>query len=237
VAASFFLHKNYFLGLVYNDTILYGVVMSPATIPAGDLYSFRFRGGRPSLNLVATVGWRDSENPIERLRDTTCLAQWIVAAGLLNHKPAITEVDLCEARELREAIYQVANSVILRTPPAEPDIRIINRFAAHPVQIPQLSSAGKELSLSVEQDTAVIPSILSEIARDAIQLLGSPSRTRIKRCARPDCTLLFVDESRSGRRRWCSMLACGNRAKTVSYRRNLSHKATATQTTRKGTTK
>ena len=211
--------------------------MSPATIPAGDLYSFRFRGGRPSLNLVATVGWRDSESPIERLRDTTCLARWISAASLLDYKPSVSEEDLLSARALREAIYHIANSVILGTPPARQDVSLINRFAAHPVQIPQLSSAGKELSLSVEKDTAAIPSILSEIARDAIQLLGSPSRTRIKRCARPDCTLLFVDESRSGRRRWCSMLACGNRAKTVSYRRNLSHKATATQTTRKGTTK
>jgi predicted RNA-binding Zn ribbon-like protein len=210
--------------------------MSSTTIPAGDLYSFRLRGGRPSLNLVATVGWRDSENPIERLQDTTCLAQWIVAAGLLNHKPAISEVNLREARELREAIYRIANSVILCTAPDKLDIRIINRFASHPVKVPQLSSSGKEVSLTVEQDTAIVPSILSEIARDAILLFGSSTRTRIRRCARPDCTLLFVDESRSGRRRWCSMLACGNRAKTVAYRRNLSRKITATQTP-KGTAK
>jgi len=211
--------------------------MPSTTIPAGDLYSFRFRGGRPSLNLVATVGWRDSESPIERLDDPTSLARWMAAAGLLDYKPPVSDEDLLSARELREAIYRVANSVILRTPAAKKDVSLINRFATHPVKVPQLSSSGKELSLAVEQDTAVIPSILSEIARDAILLLASPTRLRIKRCARPDCTLLFVDESRSGRRRWCSMLACGNRAKTVAYRRNLSRKTTATQTTRKGTTK
>jgi predicted RNA-binding Zn ribbon-like protein len=207
--------------------------MSSTTISAGDLYSFRFRGGRPSLNLVATVGWRDSESPIERLRDTTCLARWISAAGLLDYKPSVSEEDLLSARELREAIYRIANSVIQRAPAAKKDIGILNRFAAHPTKVPQLSSSGKEISLTVEQNTAVIPSTLSEIARDAIQLLGSPTRLRIKRCARPDCTLLFVDESRSGRRRWCSMLACGNRAKTVAYRRNLSRKTISTQLTQK----
>jgi predicted RNA-binding Zn ribbon-like protein len=202
------------------------------TTPAGDLYTFRFRGGRSSLNLIATVGWRDSDSPIERLRDTTCLARWISAAGLLDFETSVSEQDLLSARELREAIYRVVNSVVLRTPPAKQDIGIINRFSAHPVKVPQLSSSGNEISLTVEQDKAIVPSILSEIARDAILLLSSPTRTRIKRCARPDCTLLFIDESRSGRRRWCSMLACGNRAKTVAYRRNLSRK-----TTRKGTAK
>jgi predicted RNA-binding Zn ribbon-like protein len=211
--------------------------MPSTTIPAGDLYSFRLRGGRPSLNLVATVGWRDSENPIERLPDPASLARWISAASLIDHKPSISEANLREAKDLREAIYRVANSVILRTSAATKDIGIINRFAAHPVKVPQLSSSGRELSLAVRQDTAIIPSLLSEIARDAIQLLGSPARERIKRCARPDCTLFFVDESRSGRRRWCSMLACGNRAKTVAYRRNLSHKTTARQPAKKGSAK
>jgi hypothetical protein len=33
------------------------------------------------------------------------------------------------------------------------------------------------------------------------------------------CSLLFVDTSRSGRRRWCSMERCGNRAKVAAHRR------------------
>jgi predicted RNA-binding Zn ribbon-like protein len=60
---------------------------------------------------------------------------------------------------------------------------------------------------------------LASLARDAIDLLGGPHATRVRECAAEDCALLFVDASRPGRRRWCSMEGCGNRAKTTSYRR------------------
>src|SRR5258708_7059779 len=36
---------------------------------------------------------------------------------------------------------------------------------------------------------------------------------RVRRCANPECGWLFLDDSRAGKRRWCSMSACGNRAK------------------------
>jgi len=36
---------------------------------------------------------------------------------------------------------------------------------------------------------------------------------RLRSCSDGHCTLWFVDTSRSGRRRWCSMERCGNRAK------------------------
>jgi predicted RNA-binding Zn ribbon-like protein len=38
--------------------------------------------------------------------------------------------------------------------------------------------------------------------------------SRIRRCANPDCVLWFLDVSRPGTRRWCSMAACGNREKS-----------------------
>ena len=36
---------------------------------------------------------------------------------------------------------------------------------------------------------------------------------RIRKCANPECVLHFQDVSRTGRRLWCSMTACGNRLK------------------------
>jgi predicted RNA-binding Zn ribbon-like protein len=41
---------------------------------------------------------------------------------------------------------------------------------------------------------------------------------RVRRCAGNDCLLTFVDTSRPGRRRWCSMERCGNRAKVRAFR-------------------
>ncbi|NEJ40784.1 CGNR zinc finger domain-containing protein, partial [Rhizobium ruizarguesonis] len=33
-----------------------------------------------------------------------------------------------------------------------------------------------------------------------------------------DCTLFFLDTTKSHRRRWCSMALCGNRMKVAAFR-------------------
>jgi predicted RNA-binding Zn ribbon-like protein len=45
---------------------------------------------------------------------------------------------------------------------------------------------------------------------------------RLKACAADDCQWAFYDVSRNRSRTWCSMEACGNRAKTRAYRARLS---------------
>jgi predicted RNA-binding Zn ribbon-like protein len=57
--------------------------------------------------------------------------------------------------------------------------------------------------------------ILSLVAFDALKLLASEELLTIRRCANPDCVLLFMDSS--GRRKWCSMKICGNRAKVARH--------------------
>lgn len=39
----------------------------------------------------------------------------------------------------------------------------------------------------------------------------------VRRCDNPACALLFLDTSKSRRRRWCDMKACGNRAKAATH--------------------
>jgi predicted RNA-binding Zn ribbon-like protein len=43
---------------------------------------------------------------------------------------------------------------------------------------------------------------------------------RIRGCANPECVLWFLDTSRPGTRRWCSMASCGNRDKAVRHGRS-----------------
>ena len=45
---------------------------------------------------------------------------------------------------------------------------------------------------------------------------GHPERIRI--CASDTCQWVFYDTSRTGRRRWCDMATCGNRAKAARHR-------------------
>ncbi|MEU6325885.1 CGNR zinc finger domain-containing protein [Streptomyces sp. NPDC047049] len=53
-------------------------------------------------------------------------------------------------------------------------------------------------------------------ARDYLDLLRT-APDRIRGCAHGACILHFFDTSRNGTRRWCSMAACGNRAKASRH--------------------
>ena len=60
--------------------------------------------------------------------------------------------------------------------------------------------------------------MLVTLAREAVHLFGSEAAKLIRQCESPSCTLYFVDISRRGDRRWCSMSACGNKAKVRELR-------------------
>ena len=65
--------------------------------------------------------------------------------------------------------------------------------------------------------TPLLDALLSPIVLAAAELLTSPQRLKIRACAAEDCGWLFLDTSRSGRRRWCTMQSCGNRAKARRF--------------------
>jgi predicted RNA-binding Zn ribbon-like protein len=62
--------------------------------------------------------------------------------------------------------------------------------------------------------------VLWLLARSAARCWARGDLRRLKPCANPECILWFLDTSKNGTRRWCSMQACGNRHKvTAHYKR------------------
>ncbi|HEV2103354.1 MAG TPA: CGNR zinc finger domain-containing protein [Candidatus Acidoferrum sp.] len=59
--------------------------------------------------------------------------------------------------------------------------------------------------------------LLAAIARSAAELIVEGQNAPVKRCANSGCRLFFYDDSRTGRRRWCSMAVCGNRHKVAAF--------------------
>jgi predicted RNA-binding Zn ribbon-like protein len=57
-----------------------------------------------------------------------------------------------------------------------------------------------------------------ESAADALILGELP---RVRRCADGRCGRVFYDSTKNGRRRWCDMATCGNRAKAARHRQRL----------------
>jgi len=64
--------------------------------------------------------------------------------------------------------------------------------------------------------------LLAAIARSAAELISEGASARVRVCSNPSCGLLFYDNSRTRRRRWCSMSLCGNRHKVAAFSRRRS---------------
>jgi predicted RNA-binding Zn ribbon-like protein len=61
-------------------------------------------------------------------------------------------------------------------------------------------------------------SLLLPIARAIGDLVCNEDFVQVKACEGATCTLLFLDRTHGRARRWCSMAACGNRAKQAAHR-------------------
>ncbi|MFB5191918.1 CGNR zinc finger domain-containing protein [Alicyclobacillus fastidiosus] len=57
--------------------------------------------------------------------------------------------------------------------------------------------------------------VASLVSLDVLRLLATGELLTLRRCANPDCVLLFFDAT--GKRKWCSMRICGNRAKVARH--------------------
>jgi predicted RNA-binding Zn ribbon-like protein len=66
-----------------------------------------------------------------------------------------------------------------------------------------------------------LDSLLWPIVRSAAETLTVAPHSRIRECPGPDCGWLFLDTSKSGRRRWCDMSVCGNRSKAREHYRRI----------------
>jgi predicted RNA-binding Zn ribbon-like protein len=178
---------------------------------------FPLYGGRPSLDLVATLGKRHAD-PVERLPSDDALATWMTLSGVLPADLAATPAapgQLRDARDLREALNRLVRARMADQPLLAPDIALVNKTAARPDVAPQIVDGPTQ---GVTTGGHPFDAALSTVARDAIDLLTGPRADRVKECEHPDCSLLFLDDSQSGNRRWCSMERCGNLAKISGYR-------------------
>src|SRR5882757_5977193 len=173
---------------------------TPAEGPQ-DRHGFRFRGGCNAIDLPATLRARLSLSPRELLNTPDDLARWLVSAGMAGSKPRTSAKDLATARVLREAIYVLAGKPSRAK--GEAARETLNRIAADTAAAPQLQTNG---TMRLEGDAGAL---LVTLAREAVQLFGTDAAKLIRQCESSNCTLYFVDNSRRGNRRWCSMSGCG----------------------------
>lgn len=174
---------------------------------------FHFRGGHPALDLVATVTGRLKSAQRELLAEPGDLARWLVAAGFVGSPLAAAPGDLERARTLREAVHAIVDARLAGGEGAAADIARINAGAAEAPATPQICEDGRV------RLQGGVSALLATLAGKAALLLGGDQAPRIRRCEADGCAMLFLDTSRGGERRWCSMKRCGNKAKVAEFRR------------------
>jgi predicted RNA-binding Zn ribbon-like protein len=192
---------------------------------------FVFIGERLWLDFVnSEIGLRRTD----ALRDFETMVRWLEAAGVLDgersasirrraqQQPAGAAAALVDARRVRAALRALAErgpvSERVRTEGLAEINRVLGRSAG--TRRVELRADGTFIRAFVPVGDAfaglVIPIV--ESAADAL-ILGELQRVR--RCGDPRCSRVFFDNTKNGRRRWCDMATCGNRAKAARHREKL----------------
>jgi predicted RNA-binding Zn ribbon-like protein len=186
-------------------------------------------GGSLCLDFTNTVGsWGDSQ-PSEWLDNYAGLVAWSCHAGALDKRnaprllraaarqPEDAARVYARAVALRAALYGIFRSRIDGKRARIDQLAVLNGILSGALAQARLAATPNGIEWSWMGKGAGLDCLLWPLARSAAELLTSPLADHLRHCANDTCGWLFVDMSRNGSRRWCSMSDCGNRAKARQY--------------------
>lgn len=184
-------------------------------------------GGRLCLDFANTANNLSGEAVECALQRYFDLPTWGLHAGLLDEageahlqkraakKPSDAATALARALEVREALWAVFQTGGSGSPEA---VDVLNRALQGGVTARRAGTgAGERWVIEPGDDLAAW--LIHPVSMSALELLSSGRLDRVKTCASQKCGWVFVDESPAGRRQWCSMATCGNRAKAQRFYR------------------
>ncbi|MBX3500474.1 MAG: ABATE domain-containing protein [Alphaproteobacteria bacterium] len=191
--------------------------MSEALVPAA----------KPDLCLefVNTRFWRGSEPSTETLNAPEDLLAWCAAnrahlpetvATVAKHWRAHPEEAAQALRQsvaIREAIHGAFAEVAAGRQPGAAALAPLNQALAQAPGRTALQPSEHGLAWTLPRMQSSVPALLASVLWSAGDLMMSGKLDRVRRCANDKCQWLFLDDSRGGTRRWCTMSSCGNRAK------------------------
>lgn len=194
-------------------------------------------GGHPALDFCNTrAGW-ESAAPKEYLRSWDHLVVWAREAGLLDAgsvtalrgdaqaRPAVARRVLRAALEFREAAYPVLLGHGSAASFATVAARVHSARAATALRLMPAGSPGLA-GWVLDPGNLDVP--LLAVALRLGDLMCSPLSWVVAACPGRGCGWLFADPR--GRRRWCDMAVCGNRAKSRRHAERISQAAQAATT-------
>jgi predicted RNA-binding Zn ribbon-like protein len=181
-------------------------------------------GGRLSLDFVnatpstAELSWERLIHFLESAR--------VISAGrgaqllsLPQSDPQAAEALLLKAQRLGSALRTVFAAMLRKQRIAGEWIEPLNKILRITEGHDELVSQAGIWKIEFVAREGGLDWLLAAMARSGAEIIAEGARARLRLCANPHCGLFFYDNSRTRRRRWCSMAVCGNRSKVAAFAR------------------
>jgi predicted RNA-binding Zn ribbon-like protein len=171
----------------------------------------------------------EKTGPVDHLDSIGTALHWLRDHDLLHKEmldfeleqadsdPASGERTLGRIRRVRTAMRELTDATVERRPPDQRQLDEVNRALRSPYTyylVPAPDGVSLDHRHIGDPVDGAMARLAESIARELSQ--GHPERLRI--CANDECRWVFNDTSRTGRRKWCDMATCGNRAKVARHR-------------------
>jgi predicted RNA-binding Zn ribbon-like protein len=181
-----------------------------------------FIGGHPALDLANAVFNRQVPEPDnELLKSARDIGNWLNASGLAGAREAAAVAGIAgqsfveRVHAVREASAQIFGSIAAKEAPPTEALGFLHASAASGLAsgAVELDGSRPDLALARWRNPGAVTAVLAMLSIEGFFTLP---RERLHSC--PRCGWLFLDTSRGGKRRWCSMQVCGNREKVSRHR-------------------
>jgi predicted RNA-binding Zn ribbon-like protein len=159
--------------------------------------------------------------PTEHLSTVAEAIDFFAQRGLA-HREALAEGArddrrLRRVRQVRGAARDVWDALVARRDADPAAIARINETLRHRPLI-ELTPGSDGCGIGHRHVGDPWDEALARTLEPFVESVAQGQTERFRICANDGCRWVFYDESRAGRRRWCDMATCGNRAKAARHR-------------------
>jgi predicted RNA-binding Zn ribbon-like protein len=197
-------------------------------------------GGDAALDFINTVTGRD-QSPRDWLDSYTRLLEWAALVHLLPEKilralarkaqsePTAAATALARAKKLRETLFALVTGIVSGSAPPKTTLALLRQHWIAGINAHQLRFDHGHVVAELRSDVGDFDLIAAMIAYRMVEHVLPLPMDRLRICKGPNCSWLFIDRSKAGRRRWCDMAVCGNAAKSRRfYARSRQHRSPKT---------
>jgi predicted RNA-binding Zn ribbon-like protein len=179
-----------------------------------------------ALDFVNTLEY-DKGLSDEHLTDVATAVLWLQEHALLHREmvgPLLERYQgededtlLQRIRRVRGALRELLDATVEERPPEGSALREVNK-ALRAQYLIELVPASDGVSLDHRHEGDPISGAMARLAEAVARELTQGESKRMRICANEECRWVFRDYSPAGRRKWCDMSTCGNRAKAARHR-------------------